>query len=178
MNSRQTLCEGRFLSLVKAGHWEYAARINASGAVIIVPIASDGRLILVEQQRIPIGRPSIEFPAGLVGDEPGQTDEDFLVAAQRELIEETGFEAGRWQPLATCPTSPGLTSEEITYLAALDLKQVGAGGGDHREEIIVHAVPAAELSDWLARQVAQGASVSGTTYTALWLARRLLPAGL
>ncbi len=170
----QVLFRGRFLSLVKDGRWEYAARINAQGAVVIVPFKSDGTLVMVEQVRVPLGKPSIEFPAGLIGDEPGTTDEDVRAAAHRELIEETGYQAHRMEFLATCPTSPGLTSEEITYLAALDLERVGEGGGDEREQIIVHEVRPAALDAWLAEQLARGASISGTTYTALWLARNLL----
>lgn len=175
MNSPVVLFQGRFLSLVKECHWEYAARTNTVGAVVIVPITAGGELIMVRQHRIPIGRPSIEFPAGLVGDEPDFHGEPCVTAARRELLEETGYAAGRIEELGTYPTSPGLTSEQITYVAATDLKREGEGGGDEHEQIEVFVVPAAQLESWLAEQQAAGAVISGTTFTALWLARHLLP---
>lgn len=175
MNTPEVLAAGRFLSLVKEGRWEYAARTNTSGAVVIVPITQDGSLILVEQYRVPIGRPSVEFPAGLVGDEPDFHGEPCLTAAGRELLEETGYAAGKLIELGTYPTSPGLTSEQITYVAATDLRKEGQGGGDEHEQIEVFVVPAAELDSWLADKQAAGALISGTTFTALWLARHLLP---
>mgnify|MGYP001049304560 CR=1 FL=1 len=175
MTPQEVLAQGRFLSLVREGRWEYAARTNTSGAVVIVPITADGSLIFVQQYRIPIAGPSIEFPAGLVGDEPDFHGEPCLAAARRELLEETGYAAGKLIELGTYPTSPGLTSEQITYVAALDLRREGEGGGDEHEQIEVFVVPAAELDPWLAEKQAAGAIVSGTTFTALWLARHLLP---
>ena len=175
MNSPDVLAQGRFLSLVKEGRWEYAARTNSVGAVVIVPITADGELVMVRQPRVPSGRPSIEFPAGLVGDEPDFHGEPCIAAARRELLEETGYVAGRIEELGTYPTSPGLTSEQITYVAATDLKREGEGGGDEHEQIEVFVVPAAHLENWLTEQQAAGALISGTTFTALWLARHLLP---
>ena len=49
------MCSGRFLRLIAQGHWEYAERTTATGAVAIVAITDDRRIVLVEQFRIPLG---------------------------------------------------------------------------------------------------------------------------
>ncbi len=98
-----TLAEGKFLRLVRRGHWEYADRTNARGAVVILAITDDAKIVLTEQFRIPLDRPTIEMPAGLAGDTPGDALDDGANATQRlgwleatarrELIEETGYSA-------------------------------------------------------------------------------------
>ena len=83
-----TLHKGRFLALVKEGHWEYADRTNSTGAAIIVAVTEERKLLLVEQYRIPVHARTIELPAGIIGDEPGNGDEVHAEAARRELLEE------------------------------------------------------------------------------------------
>jgi ADP-ribosylglycohydrolase len=65
---KTTLHVGRFLALVKEGHWEYADRSNATGAAIILAETGDGKILLVEQYRIPVHSRTIESPAGIIGD--------------------------------------------------------------------------------------------------------------
>src|SRR5512140_2573788 len=67
--TRETLFTGRFLALVREGRWEYAHRVNATGAAIILAVTDDQRLLLVEQYRIPCHARTIELPAGIIGDE-------------------------------------------------------------------------------------------------------------
>ena len=64
------------------------------GAVLIVPILPDGRLVLERQFRYPVGRVMLEFPAGKI-----DPDESPLATAKRELREEVGYTADAWQPL-------------------------------------------------------------------------------
>ena len=64
----QVMWRGKYLRAMKAGRWEYASRTNDVRAVVILA-EHDGKMILVEQQRVPIGTRCIELPAGLVGDE-------------------------------------------------------------------------------------------------------------
>src|SRR5690349_8840421 len=111
---RTTLCTGRFLALVREGHWEYADRTNATGAAIIVAVTDEQKLLLVEQYRIPVHARTIELPAGIIGDEPGSGNEDHAEAAGRELEEETGYRAGHMETLTHGPASSGLTSETVT----------------------------------------------------------------
>jgi 8-oxo-dGTP pyrophosphatase MutT (NUDIX family) len=83
--------EGRHLSMFNRGGWEYAKRNTARPAVGIVAVTDDGKVVLVEQHRPPVGRNVIELPAGLSGDIAGSEEETLLEAAQRELLEETGY---------------------------------------------------------------------------------------
>jgi 8-oxo-dGDP phosphatase len=84
------------------------------GAVGIIALDDDGRVLLVQQYRHTVRQLLWEPPAGLL-DEPG---EDPLVAAQRELFEEAHHRARRWDVLADAFTSPGMTDEAIRiYLA-------------------------------------------------------------
>jgi ADP-ribose pyrophosphatase len=65
----ETMCEGKWLRLVRRGRWEYAERTHADGmAVIIIAATPDDRVLFVEQTRIPLDGKTIEMPAGLVGD--------------------------------------------------------------------------------------------------------------
>ena len=92
MNETIVRYRGRYLNLVERAGWEYRTRSNASAVVVIIAVTDDDRLLLVEQLRRPLEARVIELPAGLVGD-TGDPEEDVLEAANRELVEETGFEA-------------------------------------------------------------------------------------
>ena len=166
--NQSTLYTGKFLALIKEGHWEYALRTNATGAAIIAAVTEDQKLLLVEQYRIPVHVRTIELPAGIIGDEPGGADEANVVAARRELIEETGFEAGKIRQVSQGASSSGLTSEIVTLFLATELKRVGAGGGVAHEDIIVHEVPLAEIVPWLESKAKAGFLVDPKVYAGLF----------
>ena len=165
----EVMAAGKYLRLVKRGHWEYADRHTCTGAVAIVAITDDRRLLLVEQYRIPVGKHVLELPAGLVGDVPGEQHEEFAVAARRELVEETGYEAGEMRWLVAGPSSAGLTSEVVDFFLATNLKRVGAGGGDHQENIVVHEVPLDAIRQWLAERAAGGILIDPKVYAGLFM---------
>src|SRR5690606_40405308 len=144
----EILHEGKWLRLCRRGRWEFAERTHAGGmAVIIVAATPDDRVLFVEQPRVPLGRRTIEMPAGLVGDQAGEdTLED---AARRELVEETGWRPTHVEVLLVGPTSSGMSSERIAFVRATGLERVGPGGGDATEAIVVHEVPRAGAPAWL-----------------------------
>ena len=162
------LATGRFLRLVRRGHWEYAERVNTTGAVVIVAVTDDGRLLLVEQFRLPLGCPVIELPAGLAGDSPELRGEELQAAARRELLEETGYAAREMLYLTDGPSSAGMTTEEYTLLRAVGLTRVARGGGDESESIVVYEVPLAEVPDWLDQQRQSGKKVDPRIYAGLY----------
>jgi len=167
------LGQGRFLRLIRQGHWEYADRIQARAAVMIIPVTDDGRLVLIEQHRQPLAAKVLELPAGLVGDIAGEEDEALATAAHRELLEETGYEAQRMELLMSGPPSAGMCSEIVAFFLASGLKRVGPGGGDHLEDILVHEVPLAETADWLASRASEGMLVDPKIYAGLYFAERM-----
>jgi ADP-ribose pyrophosphatase len=162
----EVMAAGVYLRLMRRGSWEYAERANASAAVIVVAVTPEDRILFVEQRRIPICCATIEMPAGLVGD---LGDHDTIeAAAARELEEETGWRAGRIDFLMIGPSSAGMSTEMIAFARARELVRVGAGGGDHTEDIIVHEVPRAGAARWLHGRAAAGYSIDPKLYAGLW----------
>lgn len=165
----ETLYQGRWLSLCRRGRWEYAERNNTGGAAIIIALTPDDRVLFVEQYRVAIQSRTIEMPAGLVGDLAGHEDESILLAAQRELEEETGWRCSRAILLHQGPSSAGMSTEMIAYVRALELVKTGAGGGDASENIVVHEVPRMEAGTWLLARAADGYSIDPKLFAGLWL---------
>ena len=95
--------------------------IRHPGAVAIVPLFDDGRVLLERQFRYPHGREFIEVPAGKL--EPG---EPHLDTAKRELLEETGYQAADWRRLGVLHASIAYTDEAIELFVARKLSHVGA----------------------------------------------------
>ena len=75
----EMLYQGRWLSLRRRGHWEYAERNNPGGAVIILAVTPDDNILFVEQYRVAVQKFTIEMPAGLVGDLAGSESENIVV---------------------------------------------------------------------------------------------------
>ena len=166
-----TLYEGKWLRLCARGHWEYAERTNEGGlAVIIVAATPERNLLFVEQHRVPIGGKTIEMPAGIVGDI--HAGESLELAAERELLEETGWQATKVELLMIGPTSSGMTNERVAFVRATGLTRVHAGGGDETENIVVHEVPVDEAPMWLAAKMAEGYEMDPKLWAGLWLLER------
>jgi len=152
----QVVWQGSYLRMMKRDNWEFVQRTNNSGIVGIVAVTDDHKVILVQQHRPPTDCDVIEIPAGLAGDIPGHKEEAFVVAAKRELLEETGYEAKNWEALFTGASSAGLSNETLTVFRATNLTKVAPGGGDDSENITVHEVPLTEVEQWLSDKQSQG----------------------
>ena len=166
-SSREVLYEGRWLRLVRVRDWEFIENLGIRGIVVIIACTPDRHLLLVEQERIPLGGHVIELPAGLVGDHPGADGESLAEAARRELLEETGYRAESMSFLFSGPASPARSADLYTFFLAEDLRRVGEGGGDETEDIRVHAAPLARIHDWLRERAAAGLLVDPKIYIAL-----------
>lgn len=148
--------QGRFITAKTQGKWEYVSRARGIKAAVILAI-DDGHVLLVEQYRVPLKANCLELPAGLVGDETeGERVEE---AAGRELEEETGYRAARIERIGEFHSSPGMLSESFFLVRALGLERVSAGGGTDGENIIVHRVPLASLTEFMAEKRASGCAM-------------------
>lgn len=88
------------------------------GAVVILPFVDQDHILLIRNRRYAVGETLIELPAGTL-----EKNEDPMNCAGRELIEETGYIAGRLKPLIDFYTSPGVLSEKMYAFAAYDLSR-------------------------------------------------------
>lgn len=95
-------------------------RITHPGAVVVLPLTDDGRVVMIRNHRFVVGKTLWELCAGTL--EPPELPE---ACARRELIEETGYEAGRVEALCQFYTTPGMTDELMHAFVARDLVHVG-----------------------------------------------------
>jgi len=143
---------GRYLSVrvdtVERADGSRAEReiVGHPGAVAIVAIDADERVVLVRQWRTAAGRSLLEIPAGTLDVDPETgTIEDPDVAARRELEEETGLRARTWRRLASFWTAPGFATERMTLFLATDVTADPSHvGPDPDERLIVEPLSFAE----------------------------------
>lgn len=88
------------------------------GAVVVLPLLPDGRIMLIRSRRYAVGQILVELPAGTL-----EKKENPMNAAGRELLEETGYLAHRMKIIGTFYTSPGILSEKMYAYAAYDLEE-------------------------------------------------------
>ena len=153
----KTVFEGKHLLVKENDDWQFVERKKGKSAVAVVAETDDGKVILTEQYRKPLGKRVIDYPAGLVGDEEGSSDP--AETARKELEEETGYVCGSVEHLATGPSSPGITSELVSFYRARDVTRKGKGGGVGGEDITVHVIPRDELRTWLKKREKEGVLV-------------------
>jgi ADP-ribose pyrophosphatase len=167
----ETLYDGQWLRLRRRGHWEYAERTHGNGmAVIIIAATPQDEVLFVEQFRVPLGKRTIEMPAGLVGDD--HAHDTLESAARRELIEETGWEAAKVEVLLIGPTSAGMSNERIAFVRATQLTRVGDGGGVDGEGITVHEVQRTQAPAWLMQKQQEGYELDLKLWAGLWMLER------
>ena len=147
--STEVIQQGKFLQWrqdrVKLPDGREAIRefVVHPGAVMIVPILPDGRLVMERQFRYPVGMTMIEFPAGKL--DPG---ENTLSCAQRELVEETGYTATRWARAGLMHPVIGYATEfiEIWFADGLTLSERRLDDGEFLD---VFAASQDELEAWM-----------------------------
>lgn len=162
----EELYKGRYLNLVERRGWEFIHRLHP--VVVMIAWTPARELLLVEQYREPLSAPTIELPAGLVGDEEGKEKEDLMLAAARELEEETGWRASEMNEIMRCPTSAGISDEIAVFIRCEGLTQVGQGGGTGSENITVHRVLDEKIVAWLETQRGMGKHLDPKIYSALF----------
>jgi ADP-ribose pyrophosphatase len=162
----ESVYDGHFLKarkdLVQLPNGQQSSReyIVHPGAVVIIPLLDDGRVVLERQYRYPVGQVMTEFPAGKL--DPG---EDPMVCARRELLEETGYTAGQWAYAGAMHLAIAYSTEVIHIFFARQL-QAGDQRLDADEFLDVIALP---FEDILCG-ITQGALTDAKTLTcALWL---------
>jgi ADP-ribose pyrophosphatase len=152
----ETMWRGKYIAAVKRGRWEYVSRTDDTKAVVVIA-EHEGKLILVEQYRVPVGGYCLELPAGLVGDEDAKATVE--ETAIKELEEETGFTAKRVERLGDFHSSPGMVAESFTLVRAHGVRKVGDGGGTEHEDIAVHLVARDELPAFVRKRRDAGVAV-------------------
>ena len=167
---KEVVYNGKFLNMAKEGRWEFCERVNDTRAAMIFACTPENRVLLVEEFRPPVGKPCLCFPAGLVGDLG--SPESAAAAAIRELEEETGYTAAEMQFLFDGPSSPGLTSEMLSFFLARGLSRVSSGGGVEGENITVHEAPLDTIDTWLAEMDARGVLIDARIYTGLYFLQK------
>jgi ADP-ribose pyrophosphatase len=146
--ARQVLPGGTYLTfardtvLIPEGTERSRDIVIHPGAVTVVAVLPDRRILLVRQYRHAAGEVMLELPAGtldMLGD--GSTEQP-LKAAKRELFEETGHRAGKWRKLAEFFTAPGFASELMHFYLATDVKpDPSHEGPDEDERLFVETMP-------------------------------------
>jgi ADP-ribose pyrophosphatase len=125
--------------------------VRHPGAVAIVPILPDGRIVLVRQYRYAAGKPLLEIPAGTL-----EEGEDPLECARRELREETGYEASELMALLRCYMAPGYSDEVIHFFEARGLRSVGMSP-EEDESIEVEVYEIGEISRMVEENIIEDA---------------------
>jgi len=132
------------------------------GAVCVLPLFPNETVLLIRNRRYAVGQILLELPAGTM-----ERNEDPINCAGRELLEETGYLAGRLKPIGNFYTSPGILSEKMYAYAAYDLEQSNAAL-EEGEEIELNPVPFEETI----QMIKEGRIQDGKTIATLLLYER------
>lgn len=135
--------------------------VRHPGAVAVVAVDAEGRVLLERQYRAALDENLLEIPAG----KRDVDAESPVAAARRELVEETGVDAETWVELGRFYNSPGFTDEHTILYLATDLREVGADlQGPEEEAMVLERVPLAATWDLIAAgELQDGKSMLGLT---------------
>ena len=141
--------------------------IKHPGAALAVPIKNDGKIVILRQYRFAVSRRILEFPAGTL-----EQNEDPLFAIKRELKEESGFKANKWDYLGLLLPCPGYSDEVIHLFLARELEPLGnQPKGDDDEDIEVLELTKSDLEAFIANgnEPLDGKSISAWHRTCQFL---------
>jgi ADP-ribose pyrophosphatase len=147
----ETAFDGHFLKVSRDritlpdGSTTQREYIRHPGAVVILPLLDDGRVLLERQFRYPLDRVFVEFPAGKIDE-----GEDHLACARRELQEETGYTASDWQFICTIHNAIAYSDEHLELFLARGLT-AGEARLDDGEFLETFTVTVPELLDMVRR---------------------------
>jgi ADP-ribose pyrophosphatase len=145
------------------GEWEC---VRHPGGALAVPITNEGKLVLVRQYRFSLQGRILEFPAGTI-----EPEEEAATTVQRELEEESGYRARKWDSLGKFPLAPGYSDEYIYAFLAQDLEKLEIPPEqDLDEDMEVVLMSFEELEE----AIAKGEGIDAKTITAFYLARLAL----
>jgi ADP-ribose pyrophosphatase len=138
--------------------------VDHPGAVAIVPLLPDGRVVMVRQYRHAVGQVLCELPAGTL--DPGESPED---CARRELAEETAYQASDLRLLLSIHLSPGYSSEIIHIFLATGLEPTAAAAPDEDERLSIMLLPMDEAVAMVGRgDLRNAAAVCGLLAAERW----------
>ncbi|TVP61532.1 MAG: NUDIX hydrolase [Nodularia sp. (in: Bacteria)] len=145
------------------GDWEC---IRHPGGALAVPVTTEGKLVLVRQYRFAVQGRILEFPAGTL-----ERNEDPLETIQREIEEETGYSAQKWDKLGEFFLAPGYSDEIIYAFLARDLEKLeNPPKQDEDEDIETVLMTPEELE----KAILKGEAVDAKSITSFMLARPFL----
>jgi ADP-ribose pyrophosphatase len=169
----EILYHGRIFDLIVEEVKDPSGKINKreivehNGGSVVVPLLNNGNVILVRQFRYPFKKFVLELPAGKL-----EPNEDALVAAKRELQEETGYTADKYQKLTSILTTPGFCSEVLHIYLATELSKSESGQNlDEGEQgLTVECLPFAKVIE----MIESGEISDSKTIVGILLAERKL----
>ena len=168
--SSQCVYEGDFLHMYQDkvvmpdGTLSVREYVTHPGGVVVIPLLTNGDLVLERQHRYPLHQNFYELPAGKI-----DNNEDPLVSAKRELVEETGYIASEWRCITTLYPCIGYSNEKQIYFLAEGLDLRGACPDDG-ENIEIFTLPFAEAIEW----VRTGRITDSKTVSGLFWAEKLI----
>ncbi|MCK6405090.1 MAG: NUDIX hydrolase [Rhodocyclaceae bacterium] len=135
------------------------------GAVVVIGVLDDGKLLFENQFRYPLQRDFLELPAGKI-----DAGEAIETTARRELLEETGYEAGEWRYLGVMHPCIGYSDERIEIFLARQLRKIAEPSLDHNEFLDVLSLSLEEA----VLAIREGRLTDAKTVTALFWAEKVL----
>ncbi len=148
------------VKILDTGKHEYTTFELPKAGGVVVPFTTDGKIVLVEQFRLPLGRKTLEFPAGSFE----KTDGTHIKMIERELLEETGFKAKKIELLAAVNILPAMTpsvSHLFKATGCIKIKEQNLDAGEEGMEVRILTIK--EVEDAIKK-----GTINGVEHIAAW----------